>query len=258
MSLLVARRVSKVYPGRGAPVEALREVDLSVTFGEFVCVLGVSGCGKSTFLHLVAGLEAATAGQLLLEGRPIAAPPAEVSVVFQEHGLFPWMTVRRNVEFNLKARGIAPAERRGAAAAFIELVGLIGFESKYPHELSGGMRQRVGIARALTTRPRLLLMDEPFGALDAQTRSIMQAELLRIWQAQRSTVLFVTHSVDEAIFLADRVVVLSPRPGRVRQIINVKLDRPRDETSARFGEHKRLILDEIREDLQRVAGRTPS
>ena len=255
MSLLEARRVSKVYAGRGAPVEALREVDLAVTFGEFVCLLGVSGCGKSTFLHLVAGLESPTAGELLLDGRPIAAPPAEVSVVFQEHGLFPWMTVRRNVEFNLKARGVSPAERRQAAAELIELVGLTGFESKYPHELSGGMRQRVGIARALTTRPRLLLMDEPFGALDAQTRSIMQAELLRIWQAQRSTVLFVTHSVDEAVFLADRVVVLSPRPGRVRQTIDVAMARPRDETSPRFGEHKRLILDEIREDLQRAATR---
>jgi len=256
MSLLEARGVSKVFAGRGAPVEALRGVDFSVGFGEFVCLLGVSGCGKSTFLHLAAGLERPTTGQLLLDGRPIAAPPAEVSVVFQEHGLFPWMTVQRNVEFNLKARGLPPAERRGAAAELIELVGLTGFESKYPHELSGGMRQRVGIARALTTRPRLLLMDEPFGALDAQTRSVMQAELLRIWQAQRSTVLFVTHSVDEAVFLADRVVVLSPRPGRVRQIIDVKMERPRDETSPRFGEHKRLILDEIREDLQRVARHT--
>ncbi len=253
MSLLEARGVSKVFAGRGAPVEALRLVDLSVTFGEFVCLLGVSGCGKSTFLHLAAGLEPPTTGQLLLEGRPIAAPPAEVSVVFQEHGLFPWMTVQGNVEFNLKARGIAPPDRREVAAEFIALVGLVGFEAKFPHELSGGMRQRVGIARALTTRPRLLLMDEPFGALDAQTRSVMQEELLRIWEAQRSTVLFVTHSVDEAVTLADRIVVFTPRPGRIRTIVDVKMDRPRDETGADFAEYKRIVLNEIRDDMRRAA-----
>jgi ABC-type nitrate/sulfonate/bicarbonate transport system ATPase subunit len=253
MSLLEARGVSKIFAGRGVPVEALREVDLSVSFGEFVCLLGVSGCGKSTFLHLVAGLEPPTAGRLLLDGRPIAAPPDEVSVVFQEHGLFPWMTVQRNVEFNLKARGLPPPVRRRAAAELIALVGLAGFEAKFPHELSGGMRQRVGIARALTTRPSLLLMDEPFGALDAQTRSVMQEELLRIWDAQRSTVLFVTHSVDEAVALADRIVVFTPRPGRVRQVIAVKMDRPRDETGADFAEYKRIVLDEIRDDMRLAA-----
>ncbi len=253
MSLLEARGVSKIYAKRGERVEALREVDLSIAFGEFVCLLGVSGCGKSTFLHIVAGLELLSAGELILDGRPIAGPPAEASIVFQEHGLFPWMTVQRNVEFNLKARAAAPAARRRAAAELIELVGLGGFETRYPHELSGGMRQRVGIARALTTRPKLLLMDEPFGALDAQTRSVMQEELLRIWQTQRATVLFVTHSVDEAVYLADRVVVLTPRPGRVRRVLDVKLERPRDETGAEFAEYKRAVLDEIRDDMRRVA-----
>ena len=253
MSLLEARGVSKVYEKRDQRVEALRDLDLSVSFGEFVCLLGVSGCGKSTFLHMVAGLEPLTMGELTLEARPITGPPAEVSVVFQEHGLFPWMTAQRNVEFNLKARGVEAAERRRVAGELIELVGLGAFESKFPHELSGGMRQRVGIARALTTRPRLLLMDEPFGALDAQTRSVMQEELLRIWQAHRSTVLFVTHSVDEAVYLADRVVVLTPRPGRIQRIIDIKLERPREETSAIFGEYKHLVLDEIREDMRRVA-----
>jgi len=217
--------VSKTYAARTGPVEAMRGVSLACAEGEFVCLLGLSGCGKSTLLQIVAGLERATTGQVIVAGREAT------SIVFQDHGLFPWMTVQRNVEFNMKARGTPRAERRARAGEMLALTGLQGFAARYPHELSGGMRQRVGIARALTTRPRALLMDEPFGALDAQTRGAMQAELLQIWAQQRTTVLFVTHSIDEAIFLADRVLVFTPRPGRLAADVPVPMARPRDPRS---------------------------
>jgi ABC-type nitrate/sulfonate/bicarbonate transport system ATPase subunit len=253
MSFLDIAQVSKTYRRRADEIHALERVSLSAQFGEFVCLLGVSGCGKSTLLQIIAGLEAASEGTVTIEGQALQGSHPEASVVFQEHGLFPWMTVQHNVEFNMKARGTGGDERRRVAREFIELVGLTGFESKYPHELSGGMRQRVGIARALTTRPKLLLMDEPFGALDAQTRGIMQQELLRLWQTHKSTVLFVTHSVDEAIFLADRVVIMSPRPGRIRQVLPVDLPRPRDPTTAGFASHVRAVLDHIHDDISLVA-----
>jgi NitT/TauT family transport system ATP-binding protein len=209
MSFVEIRDVSKTYERRGDRVHALDHVDLSAAFGEFVCLLGVSGCGKSTLLQIVSGLEQPSEGTVSVDQRAVnGATHPEASVVFQEHGLFPWMTVRQNVEFNLKARGVAAAERRRVAAEFIQLVGLAAFEQRYPHELSGGMRQRVGIARALTTRPKLLLMDEPFGALDAQTRSIMQAELLQIWQTHPATVFFVTHGIEVAIILEERIVLI--------------------------------------------------
>ena len=164
-------------------------------------------------------------------------------------GVFPWMTARANIAFNLKARGMPAAERLKVANELIEIVGLRGFEEKYPHELSGGMRQRVGIARALTTKPKILLMDEPFGALDAQTRQIMQTELLRVWELHRSTVLFVTHSIDEAVYLADRIVIMTPRPGRIRRVVTVDLPRPRDPTTPQFNEVVRTVLDEIHDDI---------
>ncbi len=192
MSLLELTSVSKTYRRRGETVHALDAVSFSAQFGEFICLLGVSGCGKSTLLQILAGLEHADGGEVRMEGEPITECHPEASVVFQEHGLFPWMTVERNVEFNMKARGVGKTERGRVAHDFIDRVGLAGFEQRYPHELSGGMRQRVGIARALTIRPRLLLMDEPFGALDAQTRSVMQSQLLELWQAYRATVVFVT------------------------------------------------------------------
>ncbi|MBV8168758.1 MAG: ABC transporter ATP-binding protein, partial [Alphaproteobacteria bacterium] len=190
MSLLELKGLTKTYERRGQPVNALRGVDFSAEFGEFVCVLGVSGCGKSTLLQLVAGLEPPTGGEIVLDGKLLDGPHIDTSIVFQEHGLFPWMTVQDNIEFNLLARKVKRPQRAARAAELIKLVGLEGFEDKYPHELSGGMRQRVGIARALSTNPRLMLMDEPFAALDAQTRSIMQDELLRVWQADRRTVIF--------------------------------------------------------------------
>jgi ABC-type nitrate/sulfonate/bicarbonate transport system ATPase subunit len=254
MSFVEIRDVSKTYERRGDRVHALDHVDLTAEFGEFVCLLGVSGCGKSTLLQIVSGLEQPSDGTVSVDRRAVnGATHPEASVVFQEHGLFPWMTVRQNVEFNLKARGVAAAERRRIAAEFIQLVGLAAFEQRYPHELSGGMRQRVGIARALTTRPKLLLMDEPFGALDAQTRSIMQAELLQIWQTHPATVVFVTHGIEEAILLADRIVIMSPRPGRIRRVLPVDLPRPRDATSPAFGALVRTILDNIHEDISLIA-----
>ena len=220
--------VGKTYVTKTGSVEALRGISVGCAEGEFVCLLGLSGCGKSTLLQMVAGLEAPTTGQIVVAGRELNGPSPATSIVFQDHGLFPWMTVQRNVEFNLKARGDNAARRRARAGAMLELTGLAAFGSRYPHELSGGMRQRVGIARALTTEPRALLMDEPFGALDAQTRGQMQAELLGLWARHRTTVLFVTHSIDEAIYLADRVLVFTPRPGRLAMDVAVPLPRPRD------------------------------
>jgi NitT/TauT family transport system ATP-binding protein len=226
--------VGKIYPGKQESVEALRGIDFTCEAGDFVCLLGRSGCGKSTLLQLMAGLEPATSGQIAVAGRELDGPSPDAAIVFQDHGLFPWMTVQRNVEFNMKARGVASAERAATARQFIEMTGLGGFEGRYPHELSGGMRQRVGIARALTTRPKALLMDEPFGALDAQTRGNLQDELLSIWERQRTTVLFVTHSIDEALLLADRILVFTPRPGRIAADIMVDLPRPRAPQSDGF------------------------
>jgi ABC-type nitrate/sulfonate/bicarbonate transport system ATPase subunit len=254
MSFVEIDDVSKTYERRGDRIHALDHVSLDAEFGEFVCLLGVSGCGKSTLLQIASGLELPSEGEVRIDRRPVnGVSHPEASVVFQEHGLFPWMTVRHNVEFNLKARSVQAAERRRIAQDLIDLVGLGGFERRYPHELSGGMRQRVGIARALTTRPKLLLMDEPFGALDAQTRGIMQLELLQIWRAFKATVLFVTHGIDEAILLADRIVIMSPRPGRIRRVLAVDLPRPRDPTSAPFGALARAVIEHIHDDVRIMA-----
>ncbi len=228
--------VSKTYVGRAGPVEALRDVSLACAEGEFVCLLGLSGCGKSTLLQMIAGLEPPSAGQIVVAGRELDGPSPAASIVFQDHGLFPWMSVQANVEFNMKARGVKARERRARGEEMLALTGLSGIAARYPHELSGGMRQRVGIARALTTRPRALLMDEPFGALDAQTRGRLQSELLDIWAGQRTTVLFVTHSIDEAVYLADRILVFTPRPGRLAARVTVGLPRPRDPRSPAFAE----------------------
>jgi len=226
--------VGKIYPGKNEPVEALRGIDFTCDAGDFICLLGRSGCGKSTLLQMMAGLETPTSGQISVAGNELHGPSPDAAIVFQDHGLFPWMTVQKNVEFNMKARGTPAAERRRIAERFIAMTSLTGFEGRYPHELSGGMRQRVGIARALTTDPKALLMDEPFGALDAQTRGNLQDELLQIWEKQRTTVLFVTHSIDEALLLADRILVFSPRPGRIAADIKVDLPRPRAPQSEAF------------------------
>ena len=233
-AFLECRDVGKTYASKSGPVEALRGITLACEAGRFICLLGLSGCGKSTLLQLIAGLERPSTGTITIGGRVLDGPSPATSIVFQDHGLFPWMTVRRNVEFNMKAAGVGAAARTERARGLLQMTGLTAFAERYPHELSGGMRQRVGIARALTTQPAALLMDEPFGALDAQTRGRLQEELLQIWQLQRTTVLFVTHSIDEAVFLADRIVVFSPRPGRISAIVEVDLPRPRDPEAAPF------------------------
>ncbi|MEP9352839.1 ABC transporter ATP-binding protein [Xanthobacter sp. KR7-65] len=223
------RNVGKVYGGKAADtaVVALDGVTLKIRRGEFISLLGPSGCGKSTLLGIVAGFQSATSGQILQDGRPITKPDPSRTVVFQDYALFGWMTVQQNIEFGLKAKGMPKAHRAEIARALIATVHLSGFEDKYPHEMSGGMKQRAAIARALAPDPDILLMDEPFGALDAQTRVLLQEEIARISSEAGKTVIFVTHGIDEAVFLADRVVVMSPRPGRVREEVLVPLPRPR-------------------------------
>lgn len=213
--------------GRKETVSVLKEFSLSVREGEFLAILGPSGCGKSTFLNILAGLARQSGGKLAIGGEPVNGVNPKHGVVFQGYALFPWKTVLQNVEVGLHIRGVRKKERRRIALDYIQLVGLQSFEHRYPHELSGGMRQRVAIARALAYEPDVLLMDEPFAALDAQTREILQSELLRIWEARKVTIVFITHSLDEAIFLADRVAVMTARPGRVKEIIDVPLERPR-------------------------------
>jgi len=226
---VVVERVSKIYGDRGGqPVRALDAIDLAVESEEFVAVLGPSGCGKSTLLNLIAGLLAPTDGALWLDG-DLRPGQAATAMVFQEFALFPWRTVQANVEFGLEELGVAADERARRARHYLDMTGLGGFEAKYPHQLSGGMRQRVGIARALAVEPAVLLMDEPFSALDAQTRQLMQDELLAIWERTRKTIVYVTHNIQEAVYMADRVVVLSRRPGRVLAEIKVELPRPRAE-----------------------------
>jgi NitT/TauT family transport system ATP-binding protein len=217
-----------VHFGDGArAVKALDGIDLQIEPGEFVSILGPSGCGKSTIVGALAGFRSIDAGQLHVDARPVAAPGPDRGVVFQQHTLLPWKTVLGNAEFGLKMRGMGRRERRRAATEMLQHVGLGGFLDHYPHQLSGGMQQRVALVRVLVNRPRMLLMDEPFGALDAQTRLHMQETLLALWHELRMTVLFVTHDVDEALFLSDRVIVLSARPGRIKAEIQVRLPRPR-------------------------------
>jgi NitT/TauT family transport system ATP-binding protein len=216
--------------------------------GEFVCVLGPSGCGKTTLLRIIAGLEEPTGGTILLNNKEITGPGSDRGMVFQEFGLFPWRTVRKNIEFGLEIRKVEKEERRKISDKYIDLVGLKGFENSHPYELSGGMKQRVGIARALANDPEILLMDEPFGALDAQTRNLMQKELLRIWSEMKKTVVFITHSVDEAVFVADRVVVMSARPGNIRYVFNVEWERPRDRASVEFASLRKKILAELEKE----------
>jgi len=236
-------------------VEAVRRFSLMTVPGEFVALLGPSGCGKTSVLNAVAGFVPPAAGSVVIDGEPVTEPGADRGMVFQQHSLFPWKTVLGNVEFGLKMRGIGARARMAQARAYLDLVGLSGFERAYPGELSGGMQQRVGIARVLVNRPRVMLMDEPFGALDAQTRLAMQELLLGVWREMRTTVLFVTHDIDEAIFLADRVAVMTARPGRVRDQIPVKLARPRPAeliATAEFMALKARVLALVREESGRA------
>ena len=226
-AIIQIKNVSKIF-GKGADhVTALDDINLQISEGEFNVIIGPSGCGKSTLLYMLAGFEPPTAGLILLDGAEIKKPGPDRGFVFQDYALFPWKTVLGNVMFGLQQNGHGRQEAREIAQKFVDLVDLTGFENAYTHTLSGGMKQRVGIARALAYEPKVLLMDEPFGALDAQTRSHLQRELIAIWQKTQKTVIFVTHSVPEAVFLADRIAVMQPRPGKVKELIDVNLPRPR-------------------------------
>ncbi len=241
--------MSKSFGAAGSePVLALDRLSLEVYPGELLAVIGPSGCGKSTLLSIVAGLEAPSAGRIELDGRAVTGPGPDRGVCFQDYALFPWKTVRENVEFGLKVRGIPPDRRRAVADAHIELVNLKGFENRYPHQLSGGMRQRCALARLLANDPEILLMDEPLASVDAQTRIILQEEILRIWGevragAERKTVVYVTHSIEEAAFLSDRIAVLTARPGRLKALLENRLPRPRAAETRLAPEYARLCAE---------------
>jgi len=235
----------------GEHLLALDRINLQVRAGEFVCIVGPSGCGKSTLLHLIAGLQAQTSGQVLVDGKPVQGPGTDRILIFQEHGLFPWLTVAGNVEFGMKMKGVPKAERSEKMRHYLRLVHLGKFEKSYIHQLSGGMRQRVAIARALATEPDVLLMDEPFGALDAQTRDLLHDELERIWRDTGRTIIFVTHNVREAVRLGDRVVLLTFRPGRVKSEFPVELPRPRSLEDPEVALAARDVLEELREEINR-------
>jgi NitT/TauT family transport system ATP-binding protein len=228
---------------RFGSVRVLEEIDLAVTAGEFVCILGPSGCGKSTLLNIVAGFLAPTEGRVTIDGEPVTGPDPRRIFVFQERGVFPWLTVEENIGFGLFRSN--EREKRERIAHYVQLVGLTGFETSYPRELSGGMKQRLEVARALAVNPDVLYLDEPFGALDSITRLQMRRELLRIWDAERKTILFVTHDIEESVQLADRVVVLSARPGRVRRIVNIDIPHPRDLSDPRYLALRDTIFAEI-------------
>lgn len=250
---LEARDVSMFYTRRERTVQALRDVSLSVAQGEFISLVGASGCGKTTLLRIVDGLITPTSGHIFVDGREVHGPGPDRGFVFQQDALFPWRTVLDNIIFGLEVQGRRKREARQLADDFVSLVGLTGFEHHFPHELSGGMRQRANLARALTIDPAVLLMDEPFAALDAQTRELMQAELLRIWRSNRKTVLFVTHQIDEAVYLADRVVVMTSRPGQIKAILDVDIPRPRDlsvKRTPRFLELVDVIWKMIEEEVR--------
>ena len=250
MSSVSIQAVSRVFEtAKGQRTQALQPVDFEVRDNDFVTILGPSGCGKSTLLRIVAGLDHATSGRVLLDGVPVEGPGADRGMVFQSYTLFPWLTIEQNIRFGLRERGMPEAQQKERAAYFIAKVGLRGFEQHFPKQLSGGMQQRTAIARALANDPKILLMDEPFGALDNQTRVLMQELLLGIWEAERKTVLFVTHDIDEAIFMANRVAVFSARPGRIKTELAVDLPHPRHytiKTRPEFMDLKARLTEEIR------------
>ncbi len=241
---LTLRNVTKTFPSEEGEIKALDTINMAVRAQEFLCILGPSGCGKTSLLRMIAGLDYPSSGEIILDGEKVSGPSPDRGMVFQEYSLFPWKTVLKNVEFGLEILGIP--NLRKIAEEHLELVGLQGFENHYPYELSGGMKQRVAIARALAPDPAILLMDEPFGSVDAQTRNVLQRELLEIWHRTKKTILFVTHSVDEAVYLADRVAVMSARPGRIIAINEVGLPRPRKRTS--------IEANKVREQLLKLLG----
>jgi NitT/TauT family transport system ATP-binding protein len=255
MPFIDARHVGKIYSNdHGDPTLALEDFNLQVEANEFIAIVGPSGCGKTTFLMLVAGLQSVSSGELYLENRAVDGPDPRHAIVFQEYLLFPWRTVRQNVEFGPEVRGVPKEKRLQIADKCLKLVGLEDFEKRYPHELSGGMKQKAAIARALANEPKILLMDEPFASLDALTRETLQQELLRIWQQTEATVLFVTHSIAEAVYLSDKVVVMSKRPGRNRGIVKIDLPRPRSGemlTAPEFIGYERAIRELVWDEVSK-------
>jgi ABC-type nitrate/sulfonate/bicarbonate transport system ATPase subunit len=254
VSSLEISHVSKTWqaPG-GLQVEAIKEVSLKVSSGEFVAILGPSGCGKSTLLELCAGLEAVSGGQILIDGQKVTGPNPKAVMVFQEHSLFPWLNVEQNIVFGLKTRGVGQDDRWRRGREVLERVKLVKFAKHYPHQLSGGMKQRVAIARALVGNPEFILMDEPFASLDFQTRVLMQQFLLEIWAGFKSTILFVTHQIDEAVLLADRVMVMSAAPGTVLEEIRIGLPRPRSMTDADFNGYRVRLTAHMEREVMRAA-----
>ena len=258
MTTLVIDKVTRTFPARQghAPTRALEPVEITIGNNDFVTILGPSGCGKSTLLRIVAGLDHPTSGKVLLDGREVTGPGADRGMVFQSYTLFPWLTVRENIAFGLRERGLPEDKRNAVADRFIQQIGLKGFENHWPKQLSGGMQQRCAIARALANDPKILLLDEPFGALDNQTRVLMQEMLLGIWEREQKTVLFVTHDIEEAIFLGSRVLVMSARPGRIKADIKIELPHPRSykiKTSPEFVVLKERLVEEIRAEALKVA-----
>jgi NitT/TauT family transport system ATP-binding protein len=256
--LLTIEKLSKSYATGSSTVEAMQEVSLEVGEGEFVSIVGPSGCGKSTLMEIVGGLVEPSGGEVTVAGNPVRGTDPSIGIVFQQESAFPWRTVAENAQFGLEMTGVEKGEARRRAQEMLELVGLGGFEDRYPSELSGGMRQRVAIARTLVMNPKIILMDEPFGALDEQTRLILGEELLRIQAATKATILFITHSFDEALLLSDRIVVMTARPGRVKKIVENPLPRPRDSTIVSDPEFGRLsgeLWESLREEsMQALAG----
>ncbi|MDR3283279.1 MAG: ABC transporter ATP-binding protein [Candidatus Methanoplasma sp.] len=242
------RNLKKVYKRDKKETIALEDFSLDIERGELITIVGPSGCGKTTILRLIAGLITPTSGEVLISGRPCSLPGADRGMVFQDFALFPWRSVRKNVEYGLEVAGVPKAERRERAEKYIKLVGLDKFIDSRVYELSGGMKQRVGIARALVNNPDVILMDEPFGALDAQTRNIMQVQLLKILEKTDQTIIFVTHSVDEAIFLSDRIVLLTKRPARIKEIVDIPWPRPRDRADLEFTALRKRILKELEDE----------
>lgn len=251
--ILSIKNVGKTYAVADGHVEALRGANLEIARGEFVCLIGASGCGKSTLLRIVAGFEMATTGEALMWGTPIAGPDPTRGMVFQDYGLFPWLSVRGNIGFGPAARGHSTKQIKETVDHFIDLVGLGRFADVYPHQLSGGMKQRVAIARVLANEAEVVLMDEPFGALDAMTRERLQDELLELWARTKLTVLFVTHSIEEAIFLSGRVIVMSPGPGRIDNDITIGLARPRDVSAPDFNDLRRSLAMKLHSHHAKVA-----
>jgi len=254
MARIDVQHLTKTFQAiKGETVEAVHDIDLAVADNQFVSIVGPSGCGKSTLLYIIAGFVAPTSGSVLVDGQAVRGPGPDRGIVFQEYALFPWRTVQDNIKYGLEEKGVPRDEVERVVQKYLRLMGLQGFQRKYPRELSGGMKQRVALARTLAYEPDVLLMDEPFGALDAQTRELQQDELLAIWREKKSTVLFVTHSVEEAVYLSEKVVVMTTRPGRIKSVIDIDLDRSRHRedvvTSPEFAQLKNRVWLDVREEV---------